>query len=466
MKPSVIIVGAGMGGCVLAAALAETWDVTMVELDGQSTGLQGRVVDLGRAAVTCPHLASGLGGTTTVWHNGLIEIESEVFRERWPFPKVELKEHYARAFQLLSGTTRSEICSTDELLRSDFINSQIPTRLLRESLYYPRRRINVWTSLGLTRQVKMVRGEVSSFRMARGNRRLAGVRVNLESGQTELAADEVVLACGGLGTPVLLQRLAAVSDSISLQLAGHNYEDHPSGFVAEFVSSVPLYKLWNRTVSGPGGFLRLPLVIEQDGLRVSFQIRPAVQFGQRNKIVSLLGDLRNKPLNLSNYLRLFTHWDDIIDILSLRFGLQVPTQSYALLMVAEQPPSDAQSIVDLEGGRVGRNWDLKSTYLDSLNKAIERVLGELTPIIEDARIFPDWVSNLFSSSHHSGTARMHHSPAAGVCNGLGQVHGIENLHVCDGSAIPASGSANTGLTIAALALRMADTLRSRKSGYS
>lgn len=462
MRPSVIIVGAGLGGCVLADALAETWDVTMVELDGQNTGLQNRVVDLGKAAITCPHLASGLGGTTSVWHNGLIEIEADVFRERWPFPKVELEEHYARAFHMLSGTSRSDICHADELLRNDFIDCGIPSGLLRESLYYPRRRINVWRSLGLGRQVKLVRGEVTALRMARGSRRVAGVVVDLASEQVELTADEVVLACGGLGTPVLLQRLAAVSGSISLQLAGHHYEDHPSGFVAEFVSDVPLYKLWNRAVSGAGGHLRLPLIIEQDGLRISFQLRPAVQFGQRNKIVSLLSDLRNKPLDFRNYLRLSTHWDDIMDILSLRFGLQVPTQNYALLMVAEQPASDVRNISDLRDGKVGRNWDLSSAYLESLHQAIDRALDKLAPVVKDARIFPDWVSNLFSSSHHSGTARMHHSPAAGVCDKFGQVHGIENLFICDGSAIPASGSANTGLTIAALALRMAGTLRLSK----
>jgi choline dehydrogenase-like flavoprotein len=38
------------------------------------------------------------------------------------------------------------------------------------------------------------------------------------------------------------------------------------------------------------------------------------------------------------------------------------------------------------------------------------------------------------------------------------VFGTANLFVCDGSLLPATGYANTGLTIGALALRMAETI--------
>ena len=50
------------------------------------------------------------------------------------------------------------------------------------------------------------------------------------------------------------------------------------------------------------------------------------------------------------------------------------------------------------------------------------------------------------------------SPSNGVCDENGRDHGMKNLYVCDGSLIPSSGYANTGLTIAALALRLADYL--------
>jgi choline dehydrogenase-like flavoprotein len=74
------------------------------------------------------------------------------------------------------------------------------------------------------------------------------------------------------------------------------------------------------------------------------------------------------------------------------------------------------------------------------------------------RIFKGWAQGLQSSSHHSGTARMGHTRKSSVCDAKGQVWGVKGLYVADGSIIPASGFANTGLTIGALALRLGDEI--------
>jgi choline dehydrogenase-like flavoprotein len=71
------------------------------------------------------------------------------------------------------------------------------------------------------------------------------------------------------------------------------------------------------------------------------------------------------------------------------------------------------------------------------------------------------VNLIFSSAHHSGTARISQSPENGVCDMNLKVHAFSNVYICDGSAIPASGYSNTGLTIAALAVRLADHLKGR-----
>ncbi len=91
MKSKLVIVGAGIGGCFLADSLAESCDVSIVEIGAQSPDfLQQRVKDLGKAAITYPHIGSGLGGTTAFWHNGLIEVDEDVFKHKWPFPSPSL----------------------------------------------------------------------------------------------------------------------------------------------------------------------------------------------------------------------------------------------------------------------------------------------------------------------------------------------------------------------------------------
>ena len=59
--------------------------------------------DLGDPAIITPHIAAGLGGTSALWHNGLIEVEEEIFGQDWPFPKAELAPFYVEAFPLLAG---------------------------------------------------------------------------------------------------------------------------------------------------------------------------------------------------------------------------------------------------------------------------------------------------------------------------------------------------------------------------
>ena len=61
-------------------------------------------------------------------------------------------------------------------------------------------------------------------------------------------------------------------------------------------------------------------------------------------------------------------------------------------------------------------------------------------------------------AHLVGAARMGSDPARSVVDRFGRAHDIENLFICDGSIMPTQGSANPGLTIMALAARIADYL--------
>jgi choline dehydrogenase-like flavoprotein len=59
-------------------------------------------------------------------------------------------------------------------------------------------------------------------------------------------------------------------------------------------------------------------------------------------------------------------------------------------------------------------------------------------------------------AHLVGAARMGRDPETSVTDQFGRTHEIANLFVCDGSLLPTQGSANPGLTIMALAARIAD----------
>jgi choline dehydrogenase-like flavoprotein len=63
-------------------------------------------------------------------------------------------------------------------------------------------------------------------------------------------------------------------------------------------------------------------------------------------------------------------------------------------------------------------------------------------------------------NHHMGTTRMATDPRQGVVDADARVHGIGNLYVAGSSVFPTGGPVNPTLTIVALALRLADHLKS------
>jgi choline dehydrogenase-like flavoprotein len=60
--------------------------------------------------------------------------------------------------------------------------------------------------------------------------------------------------------------------------------------------------------------------------------------------------------------------------------------------------------------------------------------------------------------HGVGTARFGRDPESSVLDPNCKVHDIDGLYVVDGSVLPSAGTVNSGLTIAALALRAGDTI--------
>lgn len=463
MARSLVIVGAGIGGCFLANSLKDSWNITIVEVGSQLPILSERVKDTDLPAVTYPHIGSGLGGTTIFWHNGLIEIGGNVFQRHWPFSKSELAPYYEKVYPMLAGVPQITISNAVETLRLKYKSIGFAENQFGLGLFYPHQRINAWHDLCLEGRVNVIDGEGIELVSDRKGK-IHHLVVMSAGKKTEVNGDLFAIAAGGLGTPLLLQKLSEDLPLPALRHAGRHYSDHPSAFVGEIVLDEPLYKLWNYPVTAAKGNLRLPMVVEQDGLKVSFQLRPAAQFhvgGPRSRVKSILSQLRNEPLKLGGYFRLFAHWDDILDILSFKFGVRLPTRHYSLLMVAEQPPSTDKAVWRSKGGIINRKWVMSDSYMASLQKSIEQLLGILGDKVKSANIFPDWQKEIFSSSHHSGTARMASSPDEGVCDAHGRVFGIDNLFVCDGSIIPASGYANTGLTIAALAQRLGDYLKQK-----
>lgn len=71
----------------------------------------------------------------------------------------------------------------------------------------------------------------------------------------------------------------------------------------------------------------------------------------------------------------------------------------------------------------------------------------------------NWQPNFVERAHPTGTTRMSVSPCDGVVDANSQVHGVEGLFIAGSSVFPTAGHANPTLMIVAMAIRLADRLK-------
>ncbi|GAB1343788.1 FAD-dependent oxidoreductase [Gemmatimonas sp.] len=148
---------------------------------------------------------------------------------------------------------------------------------------------------------------------------------------------------------------------------------------------------------------------------------------------------------------------------------------FTLVVRQEQAPNPASRVTlsrERDALQVPRaRFDWQFTQLDKrtmrlLYATLGREFGRLGIgrvqlrdwLIEDDNTWPAVVSGGW---HDMGATRMHASPRHGVVDADCKVHGLANLYLAGAGVFSTAGAANPTLTIVALALRLAEHLRTR-----
>jgi len=126
----------------------------------------------------------------------------------------------------------------------------------------------------------------------------------------------------------------------------------------------------------------------------------------------------------------------------------IAARSFDFYAMSEDLPNP-ESRVTVQNGQIRLDWQ-RSNW-----EAHTRLVKELKRVLRRVG-FPIVLSQAFdrrTPSHQCGTARLGNDPASSVVNSDCRSHDHRNLFIVDASVLPTSAAVNPALTIAALALR-------------
>jgi choline dehydrogenase-like flavoprotein len=509
LQTDVCIVGAGAAGITLAHTLRNTGiDICLLESGGANFNqdiqqLYGATnVGLETSPLGCR--LRYFGGTTNHWSGYCTTLRSTDFEKRdwipnsgWPINEETLAPYYEQAhkicglgpFSYEQTTYENPDLPYPELdsnkLALDFWQFSPPTRFAEEYRQ----------SLESAENIRLLlHANVTNLEVNENATRVRQVSIrNLDGKTGSITARHVVLACGGIENA----RLLLLSNNVQQEGLGNRHDQVGRHFMQNVA-----FRRGGKVLSADKEklarlFVRQPRWSTQ--AMTGFQLSPSIQ--RERQLLNCGCTLRDISDHRDDgYLQLRKLWHDfregrIPDQLDDKLwtilrdldgvadgvasGLEGETYKPAVTSLAahircEQMPNPDSRITlgeDLDAlgqRRVIIDWRLSSLERQSI-RALMQALGEEFGRIGLGRIqmadflLDDdrpWPQPIWSGCHHKGTTRMSESPQQGVVDTNCRLHSVNNLFIAGSSVFPTASYVTPTLTIVALAVRLADHLKS------
>jgi choline dehydrogenase-like flavoprotein len=274
----------------------------------------------------------------------------------------------------------------------------------------------------------------------------AAVYATPEGDEHRQEADAFVVACGGVETP----RLLLLSDSES-------YPDglaNSSGHVGKF--------FMDHLFAGAGGVLDEPTRQNHVGFYTSASDQFYDDADEEFAPFKLEFFNYAGPSPVSMALTGDDWGNELLDRLREGYGNHVAMGG----LVEQLPRSD--SYVTLDPDRTDDHGnpvpDIHWNVGDRALRTIERANEIQQAVLEELGANIEWVAGPDATGpayHHMGTTRMSAEPENGVVDPDCRTHDLDNCWIASSSVFPTGGAMNPTLTIAALALRVADDIATR-----
>jgi len=458
MKKNIVVIGAGLAGTLISNELAKKFKVTLLEAGKKDSISYPKIKYTKKQLAAVKTFCHGGGGTTNLWHNGLIpihprDVTSPLFRQILEETKAFQDKAAANLFWLddpYSAEYQKVVSETEEIsgkigVFSDGI----------DCLLYPKK------------FSKLVAGDnIDSFYEVRDinfysvDRKINSISFLVGQEKFLIEPDNIIISAGTLGSPSFVRDILSAL-GISHENVGAGLADHPLGFVGKVrvKESVNNY-MKKLSVLDQGNYeCRTAIRVKSDCGKYTgcAFLRPALTMANKLRIYkykSLLGASSGTERIKNIFSWKLFHPDILAEIYSHLFGINIPGRIYNILFLFEQKRGTSYVSNDDETIEVG--WSITNDELAIYNEMIQKLSGMLEEIADEINlkenITEDW---LWSAAHHSGTISLGEQADDLVDKDL-RLSGCDNVYICDGSVIQEHSYANTGLIIGSLAMRLAD----------
>lgn len=491
MNPDVLIIGSGMGGATLAAALAPSGRRIVILERGERLADCPEARDpaaiFGRGffkpketwrdvsgEVLNPGNYAFVGGNTKFYGAVLLRYRAEDFAPLkhlegttpgWPFPYADLEPFYQAAEELyrVRGEVAGDLTEPahsgrypfppvpDEpdiaALRRAFVAQGLHPSALPLGVDLERwlaRAPTTWDAFpdttgaksdaencGLAAALKhpnvTLLTGARAVRLLAEGRRITGVEVE-RAGRREVLSAPVVCLCAG----------AILSAALLLASAD---ADHPRGLANG--SDQVGRNFMNHNLTGMIAYnpLRRNRSVYEKTIQVNDFYLTGGPGGEPLGNIQMLGRITGPILAGEAGLPLW-------------LARHMADRSIHIMAMSEDLP-DPDSRVFWKNGEVVLDWRRTNTRAhDLLVKKLGQAMRRAGWPIVLSRGFPK-----SKPSHQCGTARMGADPASSVVDAFGKAHDHDNLWILDASILPTSAAVNPSLTVAALALRAGERIR-------
>ena len=267
------------------------------------------------------------------------------------------------------------------------------------------------------------------LRLLAEGRRVTGVEVERAGRRERLEADVICLAAGAINSAAIL--LASAS------------EDHPGGLANRSDQVGRNYMNHNLTAMVAYNPFRRNRTVYEKTIQVNDWYLTGGPNGEPLGNIQMLGRITGPILAGESGL-------------PLTLARHIADRSIHIMAMSEDLPDPNSRVFWRDGGVV---LDWRRTNLEAhalLVKKLARAMRRAGWPVTLSRGFPK-----SKPSHQCGTARMGRDPATSVVTPDLRAHDLDNLYITDAAVLPTSAAVNPSLTVAALALRAADHIRTR-----